>query len=399
MYEERRIKISELVLLGSVYITQSMGFSFFVVALVAILRQSGTPLQSISFIYLLGFFWLFKFLWAPLVDSFTPFKRWRYKGWLLIFQLLMMAVLAVTARFSISDDLGMLAVMGICIGFFSATQGVVTDALAYGLMSEKDRSTGNAVKTAGGMIGFMIGGGVGLMLYEYFGWANCLYILSALTSVSFIQLIMFKEPPFRPQSRGTGGYVSYFFRYWKNGRLKWLLLLLCYPIGIYIAYSLIAPILVDSGWRLDAIGLVVNFLGSAAGAAAAMVTGYLVKRFGRRSILIKLSVMQGIAILLLLFPVSGHTSVAMILASVCVIIFLYSPSATILSTIMMDQVSTEKPATDFAMQHSLYLMIGFISGFGGTASAGYTGYGAVIIAASVLAFGSAVASALLYKPE
>lgn len=399
MYRERTVKVSELIFLGSLYVTQTVGFSFFIEALVSILRKNNAPLQNISFIYLLGFFWLFKFLWAPVIDRFSPFKKWKYKGWLILIQFLSIATLIATAGFSVNNDLIPIAVMGLSIGFLSSTHDVVADALAYGLLSEKDRGIGNAVKTAGGMLGAMIGGGVGLMLYEYFGWNICIYTLTAVTSVSFIQLFFFKEPEFRPQIKSGSGYVTYFFKYWKQGRLKWFMLLIYYPIGTYVGYSLIAPILVDSGWRLDAIGLVVNFIGAALGAAAAFMTGYVVRRFGRRNVLIGLSILQGIAIMLLLLITKGHSNVFIVLLSVCLIIITYSPSATILFTIMMDQVSAEKPATDYAMQHSLYLMVGFVSGFGGTALAGYIGYSLVVAAAAVLAFGSALASALLYKPK
>ncbi|MGE4268342.1 MAG: MFS transporter [Deferribacterales bacterium] len=399
MYRERTVKISELIFLGSLYITQTIGFSFFIEALVSILRKNNAPLQNISFIYLLGFFWLFKFLWAPVVDRFSPLKRWKYKGWLILIQLLSIATLIATAGFSVKNDLIPIAMMGLSIGFLSSTHDVVVDALAYGLLSEKDRGIGNAVKTAGGMLGAMVGGGIGLMLYEYFGWEICIYILTGVTSVSLLQLFLFKEPEFRPQVQSRSGYVTYFFRYWKQGRLKWFILLLYYPIGIYIGYSLIAPILVDSGWRLDAIGLVVNFIGAAVGAVAAFMTGYIVRRFGRRNVLVWLSVFQGVAIMLLLLITKGHNNVFIVLLSVCLIIITYSPSATILFTIMMDQVSAEKPATDYAMQHSLYLMVGFISGFGGTALSGYIGYSSVVAAAALLAFGSALASAFLYRPH
>lgn len=398
MYKERRIRVSELVLLGSLYITQYIGFSFFIEALVAILRKNGAALQSISFIYLLGFFWMLKFLWAPMVDRFTPVKRWKYKGWLLIFQFLLIAVLLATAGLNVGGDMKVIALLGICIGFLSSSQDVVVDALAYGLMNEKDRGIGNAVKTAGGMIGFMIGGGAGLMLYAWLGWERCLYVLAGLTFVSFVQLLFFREPQFRPYVRSNSGYAAYFIKYWKQGRLKWLLLLIYYPVGICIAYVLIAPILVDAGWRLEFIGLVVNIIGSAVGAVSAIFSGFLVRRFGRRNILIWLSVLQSASILLLLLPVSGHVSTSIVLVSVCLILIVYSPSATVLSTIMMDQVSGEKPATDYAMQHSLYLMVGFLSGFGGTAIAGHTGYAAMITAASVIALTAAFASAFLYRP-
>ncbi len=397
MYNDRRVTVRELILLGSLYVTQYLGFSFFIEALVAIMRKNGASLQSISVIYLLGFFWMLKFLWAPLIDRYSPVKRWKYKGWLLIFQFCLAVSLLVTSGLSVGEDLKTLMLIGVFIGFFSSTQDVVVDALAYGLLGEQDRGIGNAVKIAGGMLGYMIGGGAGLMLYAWLGWEKCLWVLASLTAVSFVQLIFFKEPVFKPYIRGNTGYVSYFFRFWLNGRLRWLFLLFFYPIGICIAYTLISPILVDSGWRLDVIGLVVNVIGSAVGAVSAFFAGVMIKKIGRGKMLMSLSLAQGATILLLLLPIGGYSGTAIVLISVSMILIVYSPSATLLSTIMMDQVSGEKPATDFAMQHSLYLMVGFFSGFAGTAMAGIFGYTVMISAASLMAFLAAAVSSVLYR--
>ncbi|MGE4319232.1 MAG: MFS transporter [Deferribacterales bacterium] len=397
MYNDRRVTVRELVLLGSLYITQYLGFSFFIEALVAIMRKNGASLQSISVIYLLGFFWMLKFLWAPVIDRYSPVKRWKYKGWLLIFQFFLVVSLLITSGLTVGENMKALMLIGVFIGFISSTQDVVVDALAYGLLSERDRGIGNAVKISGGMLGYMIGGGAGLMLYAWLGWENCLWVLAFLTSVSFVQLIFFKEPVFRPHVIGGAGYAKYFFRFWLNGRLRWLLLLFFYPIGICIAYTLISPILVDSGWRLDVIGLVVNVIGSAVGAVSAFFAGMMIKKFGRRKMLVGLSLAQGATVLLMLLPVSGHSGTVTVLISVCMILIVYSPSATLLSTIMMDQVSGEKPATDFAMQHSFYLMVGFFSGFAGTAMAGVAGYVTMISIASMLAFLAAGAAAVLYR--
>ena len=63
-------------LLFSLYATQYVGISFLLVALVAILRSQGMPLEKLSIVYSLGIFWVFKFLWAPLIDRFFIASIW-----------------------------------------------------------------------------------------------------------------------------------------------------------------------------------------------------------------------------------------------------------------------------------------------------------------------------------
>ena len=47
-------------LLASLYMTQFMGMSFFMIALVVIMRRQGMPLERLGGIYLLGLFWVAK---------------------------------------------------------------------------------------------------------------------------------------------------------------------------------------------------------------------------------------------------------------------------------------------------------------------------------------------------
>jgi PAT family beta-lactamase induction signal transducer AmpG len=69
-----------LILLLSLYITQYVGPSFIMEALIAILTKSGMPLERLGFIYLLGMFWGIKFLWAPVIDRYSIIKNCHFRG-------------------------------------------------------------------------------------------------------------------------------------------------------------------------------------------------------------------------------------------------------------------------------------------------------------------------------
>ena len=386
-------------LIGSLYLTQYMGFSFFLEALVAILRKNGASLQSISTIYLLGVFWLLKFLWAPVIDRFSPVKRWKYKGWLLLFQIAMAAVFVTTAMFAVINDLKMVVAMGMLMGFFSSTQDVVADALVYRLLATGERSIGNAVKTAGTMLGWMLGSGVGLVVYAHVGWESCLYILAGVMFISFMQILLFKEPEFTAVKYAETGYWRYFIRFWRSEkRSYWLVILIIFPMGYTATHALMTPVLVDSGLRLDVIGLVVNVMGTIVGALSAFPSGYLLKRFGKKAVLMGLSGIHAIVALLLFIPLSVHNSP--VLSAVCVFMIMGAagPAATVFYIIMMEYVSDEKPATDFAMQHSIYLFISFFSGSVASACAGKYGYGAVLVSVSVMSLISVLTLRGLYHP-
>ena len=93
-----------IALLFSLYITQFVGFAFITESLIAILRQSGTSLENLGFIYMLGLFFVFRFLWAPFIDKIKLPKVGHYKGWILLFQSFMVLVLLGVSFFDIESN-------------------------------------------------------------------------------------------------------------------------------------------------------------------------------------------------------------------------------------------------------------------------------------------------------
>ena len=73
-------------MLALLMISRWVVYGFTGVALVAILRRSGVELAQISVLGGAGFLFMFKFLWAPLVDRFRIFGMSPYKGWYVLMQ-------------------------------------------------------------------------------------------------------------------------------------------------------------------------------------------------------------------------------------------------------------------------------------------------------------------------
>ena len=96
------------------------------------LRQVGLSLQVIGFFSLATLVSSFKFLWAPLVDRaripwLTP-RLGHRRSWMLVSQVVMVAGLAVIAGLDPSSRLGLMAMVAVLVGFWSATQDIVIDA-------------------------------------------------------------------------------------------------------------------------------------------------------------------------------------------------------------------------------------------------------------------------------
>ncbi|WP_409516539.1 MFS transporter, partial [Achromobacter sp.] len=195
-----------------------------------------------------------------------------------------------------------------------------------------------------------------------------------------------------PRPARPAGY-SRLIGFWRApGRLRLLLLLLIYPAGSALAYSIVMPSLIDAGWGLESVGLVVNVLGSLAGVAGALVYGRLLRRYSRRRAMVVAALLQLLGICGLALPAMGWASAAMAGAAVVAYFLLYNPAATVLATLMMDQSSAASPSTDYTLQVSLSQCFVMLLTSAGAMLAARIGYGGVVAAAVVLALLAAAAS-------
>ncbi|OOV85994.1 MFS transporter [Oceanospirillum linum] len=373
------------VLLFSLYITQFVAMGFFLIALVAIMREQGYSLESLSVIYLLGLFWVFKFLWAPAIDRWKLPGRGHFRSWLLLLQFLMVVVLLVIAQQPLDGSFTKLFLYCMLLAFLSATQDIAADGLSCSLLLPTERGVGNGVQSAGGLIGNMLGGGGVLILYPWLGWEGSLYLLAAGTSISLILLFFFREPDTRPVVQGVGNVFRYIQTFWKQPHYGgWLRLLLIFPAGIGLAYGLLTPLLVDVGWSMEQIGLVMNVIGSLVGVFASILVGWLLHRYTRRRVLLSSAIFQCAALLALLLPVLGYTDLLSVGLAIGLFYFAFTAVTTVLMTLMMDHASKATPSTDYAMQFGINALLSYLMAAASMLLAGWLGYGGVILFALIL---------------
>ena len=366
---------SRWALLGSLYVTQHFSVAFFIVALVAILRANKVALETISMVYLLGLVWALKFLWAPWIDRWKILQLGHFRAWLIGMQSIMIMCLITIGIFDPVHEFW--KVYGLCflLSLASATQDVATDGLAYRLVPKRDRGIVNGLQAAATLFGYLLSGGGLLMAYPSLGWSGCTLILAAGTAVPLMQVLCFREPT-HPTYEGE--HPRIFKRMWalvlRPGQRCWLTLILFYPLGVSLSYALITPILLDAGWGLVNIGLVVNVGGSLCGILAALLTGSLIRRFGTRPVLIGAAGLQIPGISVLALPLTGATGILPVTLVVGVFFFCYNPVVTVLTTLMMNHADPGSPATDYTLQYGLYLLFSMLSAALSTAAAGQFGY-------------------------
>ena len=392
------------VLLGSLYVSQFLGLAFFMIALVAILRQEGAPLEQLGIIYVLGIVWVAKALWAPLVDRLRFGRLGHYRGWLIVTQIGMVLCLLLTGRFDVVTDFQTVFLLSLVFSLLSATQDIAADGLACRLLPPDNRSLGSGVQMAGGLAGNIIGGGGVLMLYPTVGWSGSMMLLAAGVALPLVLILCFREPPTASagddEPEGVSRRVSFsqIWRFWQQpGGGRWLAIVLIYPLAISMAYALITPILVDADWSLERIGFALNVVGSLVGLFAALGAGWAVRRIGRRTALIGAALAQAAGLLILLLPASGVVDTLSVMLCLSIIFLFYGAVAPVIMTVMMDRAAASAtPGTDFTIQYSLHSLVGFAGGAIGLPLAAVFGYQGVIVLAAGIALVAALTARAFY---
>ncbi len=200
--------------LFSLYIAQSIPMSFFSTVVPVIMRQEKYSLASIGLLQLVKLPWIIKFLWAPLIDNKAKNTR-QLRQWIIFSEIFYAVVILSIGLFSLQTDFKLIIMLMIVAFIASATQDIATDAFAIIILKPAERSLGNSMQSAGSFIGTLVGTGVLLIAFHYFGWTVLLILLAMFVMVALIPLGFYKRINTiekKPGQRVTFSDIRQFFR-------------------------------------------------------------------------------------------------------------------------------------------------------------------------------------------
>ncbi len=139
-------------------------------------------LKTIGFFSLVGRAYVFKFLWSPMMDRYTPPFLGRRRGWLAMTQVLLLLAIAAMGFLEPSTQLRWMAALAVVIAFCSASQDIVFDAL--GRRTSCQRKSVVPVRQSACLAtapGMLVSGGLALWLADrYLGWQGMYWLMAAL---------------------------------------------------------------------------------------------------------------------------------------------------------------------------------------------------------------------------
>lgn len=260
----------------------------------------GIDLKTIGFFSLVGQAYVFKFLWSPAMDRYTPPLLGRRRGWLLITQLLLMAGITAMGFMDPTSQLRWMAALAVLIAFCSASQDIVFDAWKTDVLPPQERGSGAAISVLGYRLAMLVSGGLALwMADKYLGWQATYWLMAALLIPCIIATLLAPEPTDaipvpKTLEEAVMAPLSDFFG--RNNAWLILLLIVMYKLGDAFAMSLTTTFLIRGvGFDAGEVGMVNKTLGLFATIVGALYGGVLMQRLSLFRALLIFGILQGVS--------------------------------------------------------------------------------------------------------
>ncbi|MFS2222454.1 muropeptide MFS transporter AmpG [Pantoea sp. B65] len=240
-------------------------------------------LKTIGFFSLVGQAYVFKFLWSPMMDRYTPPFFGRRRGWLLISQLLLIVGIVAMGLMDPSRNLTLLAALAVLVAFCSASQDIVFDAWKTDVLPAEERGSGAAITVLGYRLAMLVSGGLALWLADrYLGWQATYWLMAVMMVPGVIATLCASEPTdVMAKPRSLEQAVMEPLRDFFNRNNAWLILslIVLYKLGDAFAASLTTTFLIRGiGFDAGQVGLVNKTLGLLATIVGALCGGILMRR-------------------------------------------------------------------------------------------------------------------------
>ncbi|MBI4548423.1 MAG: MFS transporter [Ignavibacteriae bacterium] len=275
-------------LFASLYLSEGAPIGFIWWALPTKLRSAGIPIDEItSLTSFLVLPWIFKFLWAPLIDSLHS-QRWSLRYWILSTQLVMGVSLISLIDLDVQSRLGFVSALLMAHALAASTQDAAIDALAISLVPPNERGTLNGWMQVGMLTGRSLFGGGTLIFGTLFGEQAVIPFLIAAIWFSSIFLLMSHEPDIVHYE--TGSFLFRVTRFTATMKLAlkrkstWLGLLFagCAGTAYEAVGSIAGPFLIDSGFTTTDVGIFFSLPSVLTMIGGAILGGYTSDKIGRK---------------------------------------------------------------------------------------------------------------------
>jgi PAT family beta-lactamase induction signal transducer AmpG len=320
--------------------------------------KSDVSLLAIGTLSLLGLPYVWKFLWAPLLDRFMPPLLSRRRGWIFILQAMLCIALFVIAELNPAKTPGWIGLLALLIAFLSATQDITIDAYRTDILNPDERGLGAAAFTFSYRMAMLLTGGLALIIADHWGW-RFVYQLMAVIMFSGAIITFFipkeKEVTVPPRSFSRIFTDSIKDLLQRENIICILLFILFYKIGDAFALSLMSNFLLkELGFSLTEVGVAFKVFGLIATILGALVSGFLLIRINLFKALLWFGLAQAFSNLLFVLLAMAGKNYSLMISAIFVESFCSGMSTAAFIAFVMSLCNKRYSAGQYAVLSALF---------------------------------------------
>ncbi len=317
---------------------------------------TGVSLMTIGTLTLVQQPYIFKFLWAPLMDRYTPLKKMgRRRGWIFLMQVALFLSLLVMAYLKPETHPWLLADAALLVAFFSATQDVSIDAYRTDILAPDEKGLGSALTSIGYRVAMLIAGAVALILAGEIGW-RVTYMIMALIMLWECLVTLWAPKPrsvdMPPQTllNAVIEPMQDFFKRGVKPACAILLFIMLYKIADALALSLNTAFLIRGvGFSLIAIGGIYKIVSLVATLLGSFIGGVWFNRLGLYRSLMIFGVLQTAANLTFMWLALAGKSYLIMVTAVFSDYFCGGLGSVAMIVLLMNLCNHRFTATQYAL--------------------------------------------------
>jgi MFS transporter, PAT family, beta-lactamase induction signal transducer AmpG len=257
-------------------------------------------LAVIGMFSLVGLPYTVKFLWSPFLDRYIPPFLGRRRGWMLIFQMLLMLAIGAFYFVKPAESPWTVAILAVFVTFFSASQDVVIDAYRRELLPDEELGLGASMSSNGYRIGMLISGAFALFLADRIPWNYVYLLLAGSLFIGMITAFLGPNPDEQiipPQSLREA-VIEPFTEYFKRrGAYEILAFVILYKIGDVMAANMTTPFILNIGFSKTDLAIIAKTFGIIALIVGGLAGGILIIRIGLFNALLIFGILQAVSTL------------------------------------------------------------------------------------------------------
>ncbi|QRN41466.1 MAG: MFS transporter [Neisseriaceae bacterium] len=243
-------------------------------------------LKNIGMFSLLQLPYTLKFLWAPLLDRYSPLSIGGRRGWMLVTQIALMFTMMAYAWVNPSTEMFYVIVLSLLLTFFSATQDVSIDAFRREILTDEELGLGNSIYVTIYRLAILVPGSLSLILSDLMPWPQ-IFIITALFMFVGIFMVFIAEEPSKIAIKSKSFQnmlVDPLVEYWERKGFRNLCFIIAffilYKLGDSLAVSLSSIFYYDIGYSRTVIGSIAKYAQISASVIGGVVGGLLMLKIG-----------------------------------------------------------------------------------------------------------------------